>query len=106
MIHELETMELSELKVLKKRVEKILESFEMRRKKAALEALETMAKEQGFSLSDFMDAASIMTEARGQAAPKFANPYNPNETWSGRGRKPRWFIEAIKAGQTTNDLAI
>ncbi|OWJ69490.1 transcriptional regulator [Haematobacter missouriensis] len=104
---QLDSMDLNELKALKKQVEKAIDSFETRRKKTALEALEATAKEQGFSLSELLDAASSTTKARGQAAaPKFANPHNPDETWSGRGRKPRWFIEAIEAGKTTDDLAI
>ena len=107
MMDQLDSMDLNELKALKKQVEKAIDSFETRRKKTALEALEATAKEQGFSLSELQDAASSTTKARGQAAaPKFANPHNPDETWSGRGRKPRWFIEAIEAGKTTDDLAI
>ncbi|WP_435171571.1 H-NS family nucleoid-associated regulatory protein [Falsirhodobacter sp. 1013] len=106
MMDQLDSMDLSELKALRKQVEKAIESFETRRKKAALEALEATAKEQGFSLSELLDAAGA-TKTRGQAAaPKFANPHNPDETWSGRGRKPRWFIEAIEAGKTPDDLAI
>jgi len=34
---------------------------------------------------------------RAEVAPKYRNPANPIETWSGRGRKPRWMTAAIKA---------
>lgn len=106
MIDQLASMDLSELKTLKKQVNKAIDSFETRRKKSAFEALEAVAKEQGFSLSELLDAASSTTKPRGQAAPKFANPHDPDETWSGRGRKPRWFIEAIEAGKAPDDLSI
>jgi len=35
---------------------------------------------------------------RGAVAPKYRNPENPNETWAGRGLKPRWLAAALKAG--------
>ena len=42
----------------------------------------------------------------GTVAPKYRNPANPDETWSGRGKRPRWFNEALKAGKKEKDLAI
>jgi DNA-binding protein H-NS len=31
--------------------------------------------------------------------PKFRNPEPPHETWSGRGRQPRWVSEMLEAGK-------
>ena len=39
-------------------------------------------------------------------APKYRNPENPAETWSGRGLKPRWMAGAIKGGKKLDDFAI
>ncbi|WP_354540899.1 H-NS histone family protein [Roseovarius sp. MBR-6] len=39
------------------------------------------------------------------AAAKYRHPENPALTWSGRGRKPQWFVEALDAGNTASDLA-
>ncbi|MGA7802317.1 MAG: H-NS histone family protein [Gammaproteobacteria bacterium] len=33
---------------------------------------------------------------RAEVAPKYRNPDNPFETWSGRGRQPRWLSAALK----------
>jgi DNA-binding protein H-NS len=38
--------------------------------------------------------------------PKYRNPRDPNETWSGRGKQPRWVSAALKAGQTMSEFAI
>ena len=38
--------------------------------------------------------------------PKFRNPQPPHETWSGRGRQPRWVTEMIDAGKSLDDLRI
>ncbi|HJU25284.1 MAG TPA: H-NS histone family protein [Rhodanobacteraceae bacterium] len=43
---------------------------------------------------------------RGKVAPKFRNPANPSETWSGRGKRPRWFLAALKSGKKDKDLLI
>jgi len=29
-------------------------------------------------------------------APKYRDPSDPSKTWSGRGRKPSWFVDALK----------
>ena len=43
----------------------------------------------------------------GSVAPKYRNPSNPSEAWSGRGRQPLWFAEAIKKrGVTAESLLI
>ena len=38
--------------------------------------------------------------------PKFRNPKPPHQTWSGRGRQPRWVREWLAAGKTIDDLRI
>ncbi len=43
---------------------------------------------------------------RGKVAPKYRNPDNPTETWSGRGRKPRWFEEALARGLSAEAMLI
>ncbi len=38
--------------------------------------------------------------------PKYRNPFVPSETWSGRGRQPRWLVAAVKAGRKIEDFKI
>jgi len=38
--------------------------------------------------------------------PKFANPTNPRERWSGRGKRPRWVTKQLKAGRSLQDMRI
>jgi DNA-binding protein H-NS len=42
----------------------------------------------------------------GPVAPKYRNPENPEETWAGRGLKPRWLTAAIKSGKKIEDFLI
>jgi DNA-binding protein H-NS len=38
--------------------------------------------------------------------PKFANPDDPSQVWSGRGVRPRWVTEKLASGLTLEDLSI
>lgn len=38
--------------------------------------------------------------------PKYSNPANPKETWTGRGRQPRWMAAQVKAGKKPEDFLI
>jgi DNA-binding protein H-NS len=38
--------------------------------------------------------------------PKYFNPSAPTETWSGRGKQPRWFVAALRSGHKLEDLRI
>ncbi len=38
--------------------------------------------------------------------PKYRNPQVPSETWSGRGKQPRWLVAAIKSGRKIEDFRI
>jgi DNA-binding protein H-NS len=38
--------------------------------------------------------------------PKYRNPLAPSQTWSGRGKRPRWVVAALETGQRLDDLKI
>jgi DNA-binding protein H-NS len=37
---------------------------------------------------------------------KFRNPDNPSDTWSGRGKTPRWLVRLIAAGRKLDEFRI
>src|SRR4051795_3799267 len=41
-----------------------------------------------------------------QVFPKYRNPQMPSETWSGRGKQPRWLVAAIQSGRKIDDFKI
>lgn len=101
----LNSLSLKELRDLQSQVAKAIASFEDRKKKEALSELEEKARTLGYSLSE-LTGAPAATRKRTPAAPRYANPANAADTWSGRGRKPRWFEAALKAGQRPEDLSV
>jgi DNA-binding protein H-NS len=38
--------------------------------------------------------------------PKYRNPERPSETWSGRGKQPRWVGTHLRSGMKVDDLLI
>ena len=41
-----------------------------------------------------------------QVFPRYRNPAQPSETWSGRGKKPRWLTAQLKSGKKIDDFRI
>lgn len=101
---DLNAMSLKELKDLQNQIGKAIATFEDRRKREAIATLEEKAREMGFSFAELTGLTPV--RKRAPATAKYANPADKSETWSGRGRKPRWFDAAIKAGHSAEDLAI
>nr|WP_207186965.1 H-NS histone family protein [Rhodovulum imhoffii] len=96
-------MNRQELVTLKTRVEKALASLEARRREEARKAAEEAAREYGFSLPELLDKSK---GGKGNALPKYRNPKDLNQTWTGRGRQPAWFKDAIRAGTEISDMEI
>ena len=63
------------------------------------------ANAEGFSIEELFGGRGHK-KTRRKAAPKYRNPANHAETWSGRGKRPRWYNAALAAGKKEKDLAI
>lgn len=69
--------------------------------------LRQLARERGYTIEELFGFGSGAADSdRGKAAPKYRNPDNPAETWSGRGRKPRWFEQALQRGFSAESMLI
>lgn len=100
---DLNNMSKDELKKLIKDAEKALRTIETRRLSEAKRAAESAAKEYGFSLDDLLDG---QPKKGSKSAPKYRNPANPEQTWTGKGRKPNWVNDALASGSNMEDLKI
>ena len=101
---DLHALSLKDLKDLQSQVVKAIANFEDRRKREVLMELDEIARSKGFSLSELTNVAPMRKRSPSMA--KYANPANKADTWSGRGRKPRWFSEALAEGHKPEDMAI
>lgn len=56
-----------------------------------------IARDEGFTIEELFGTRRARSKTAGtKVAPKYRNPANPSQTWSGRGKRPRWFVEALK----------
>lgn len=101
---DLATLSLKELKQLQKDVDAAVADFKDRERRAALAEVEAFARERGLTPADLAGISGKRT--RRPAAPKYANPANPSQTWTGRGRRPLWVVSAMAEGKSLEDLAI
>lgn len=83
---------------------------EMRRDDLAKlrEKINAMISEEGYTFEDIFGGARAGKgkRAKSPVAPKYQNPQNSEQTWSGRGKRPRWFHEALASGKKEQDLLI
>lgn len=48
----------------------------------------------------------VLRNKKAKLPPKYRNPNNPQQTWSGRGRKPGWFLAHVDGGGRLEELEI
>jgi DNA-binding protein H-NS len=101
----LSALSLDQLKKLQDDVAIAIFNYEKRKKAEALAAVEKVAKANGYSLKELFDGESVASK-KIKVAPKYANPNDASQTWTGRGRKPRWVEELLASGKSLNDAAI
>lgn len=103
MTKDIDTMSREELTSLRQDIDKALSSLDDRRRSEARAAAEKAAREHGFSLDDIV---ATRKKSGTKNPPKYRNPEDPRQTWSGRGRQPAWIKEAIKDGKDLESFAI
>jgi DNA-binding protein H-NS len=80
------------------------------KKQEVAEKVRKLARDNGLNISDLMTAdkqkKAKTKKPRGKVAPKYKNPANGSETWTGRGRQPRWVANALTDGKSLDDILI
>jgi DNA-binding protein H-NS len=99
----LKSMSIDALMTLRGRIDGVLGS-KVADERRTLES--ELAKLSRFESGGSRAKSALGRGARGKVAPKFRNPENPEETWAGRGLKPRWLAAAIKSGKKLDDFRI
>lgn len=74
-----------------------------------VEQLRLIVKKYGVGLQHFRMALGATKRRKGapkKLPPTYRNPANNAETWTGRGRKPRWLVAALNEGKTVEQCRI
>ncbi|MEZ5465544.1 MAG: H-NS histone family protein [Lysobacteraceae bacterium] len=98
----------SELEALAAQVEKQKTKLRRERRDNVRKKLIQLAKDEGYTIEELFGGRGAKTAGRktGKVPPKYRNPADAAQTWSGRGKRPRWFVDAINKGKKEKDLLI
>lgn len=117
MAFDLENFSTKDLDMLIKEASKRVKVMSKRKPIAQVrKKLEAAAKAEGYTIAELFGGARAAAGSAGVArkstgkgskvAPKYRNPANAQETWSGRGLPPRWMASLIKKGKKREDFLI
>ncbi len=81
--------------------------------------LTQLARAEGYTISELFGTKDAAAAPRakvakgtragrklGKVAPKYRNPDNAAQTWSGRGMQPKWLAEQVRRGRSPADFLI
>lgn len=99
----LETLSPTELKALIADAQSQMQAAHANHVKEVREKIERLLKSSGLTLADVYPArgGKGAKGPKSVVAPKYRNPANAAQTWSGRGKRPLWFVQALKKRGTT-----
>jgi DNA-binding protein H-NS len=107
-VSDLETLSFEDLWRLHEELTKILaeklvaEKFELERRLALLRQSHFISEPGGAEA----ETESGATPRHAKLPPKYRNDSVAGETWTGRGKRPRWLVEAIRLGRKIDEFRI
>lgn len=101
----IDKLTLKELMELDLKVQKAIAIAKERERGELKAQIEKMAAESGFAVSELFGAGRGGPKGR-TVAPKYVNPDNASETWTGRGRKPKWLVAKLGKGVSIEKFLI
>ena len=104
-----DAMDATELNQLIKDAKQALENKQEGAKTQFIEEMRAKASALGLDLSSLLttprtNVRKSRTDKGVQVAAKFRSP--EGETWTGRGRMPKWLTEAMNHGKSKEDFAV
>ena len=94
----LDKMSYAELANMEQRIARVKGEKRDAERAALRQKVTDLAKEHGFDIHDLIGGGG-KGRGKGTVAPKYRDPKNPENTWTGRGRMPRWMTAATKGGK-------
>jgi DNA-binding protein H-NS len=100
---DLNNLNVDELRAITENAQQLIAQKQHQRLYDAYMQFEKIAEESEASIEDILQAGEKLEKKR---SIKYRNTTNNEETWTGRGRKPTWLVDALAAGRKLEDFAI
>jgi len=85
-------MTLKELLDLEAKLQKAIALARERERAKVKREIAALVEKRGFTLGELLDGRRKPK----LVAPKYANPDDPSQTWTGRGRRPSWLVAKMR----------
>lgn len=106
---DLSSYSIEELRELVEKAKKEVAIKEQNRVQQVRSQIEQLAGELNMSVDELMrydGRRKMRTGNKLTGKVKFQNPANPQQTWTGRGKRPRWLQDALDEGARLEDFAL
>jgi DNA-binding protein H-NS len=100
-------MSIEQLRVLIKDAESEITRRRKETRRQTLVEIKKLAEKQGFSLNELLGPSRGTGAKRGAPrAVKYRHPEDPDKTWAGQGRQPKWIREWLASKKSLAELAV
>lgn len=100
---DLDSLDVDQLRAITENAQKLIEQKQHQQLYDAYMQFEKIAEESNSSIDEILRAGEKLEKKR---SIKYRNGDNTEETWTGRGRKPTWLVDALAGGNKLEDFAI
>ena len=100
---DLENLNVDELRAITENAQQLIAKKQHQRLYDAYMQFEKIAEDSNATIEEILKAGEKLEKKR---SIKYRNTDDHSETWTGRGRKPTWLVEALAAGRSIEDFAI
>ena len=103
----IDNMDLNELEALTKKTQQLIEKKKKEKIDQAYAQLVDIAQSVDMTLDELLaHGQKKKSQLTRKVAPRYRNPNDASQTWTGRGKQPRWVVDALAKGKKLDDLAI
>ena len=100
---DLDSLNVDELRAITENAQQLIAKKQHQRLYDAYMQFEKISEETDATIEEILQAGEKLEKKRNI---KYRNTNDNEETWTGRGRKPTWLVEALAAGHDVEDFAI
>ncbi|MDM1757989.1 MULTISPECIES: H-NS histone family protein [Acinetobacter] len=108
MMPDISDLSVEELERLAAQAEALIESKKDQKIEDAYNKIIEIAEAAGLTLEQFIEYGTHKRKktTRKAVEPRYRNKNNAAETWTGRGKQPRWLVAEIEKGAKLEDFLI
>ena len=107
---QLDQLSLPELQALSSGLQKEFKAREASIYKDARAEVREIERKYGLTIEDILSgkkkSSATSSETKSPVAAKYRNPENTEQTWTGRGKKPKWVESALAQGKSIEEFLV